>query len=181
MNLSELTYPIYRLRENPPQLVEGVLLYFFEKARETFDSVEHYYELRIIDDTNLSGDTLAKRRLQIRNLGGTPYRLNRAIFFLGDLIKISTPKMWFIDSTGKLFQHSKRTRAKLVYRKVTKAIPIKGGGLIVEVEGMSLRMKSLFTPRIHLNDLHAGVLLMGMAPILYGFYDQKYKDTWRMI
>lgn len=181
MHLNEITYPVYRLREEQPQLVDGVLLYFFEKARETFDSIEHYYVLRIIDDSNLQGNSLAERRLQVRNRGGEVYRLNRAVFFLGDLIKMSTPKMWFIDSKGKLFRHSKQTRVKLVYRKVTKAIPIKGGGIIIEVEGMSLRMKSLFTPRIAFNDLHAGVLLMGMSPILYGFYDQKYKDTWRMI
>lgn len=181
MNLSELVYPIYRLREEEPQRQGGVLFYFYEKARETFDSIEHYFVLKIIDDTNLNGESLATRRLQIRNNGDIPYRLNRAIFFLGDFIKIATPKMWFIDSSGKIFRYSKQTRAKLSYRKVTKVIPIKTGGVIVEVEGLSSRMKALFVPRIPRNDLHAGVLLMGMAPILYGFYDQKYKDTWRMI
>lgn len=181
MNLSELVYPIYRLREQEPQRHNGVLFYFYEKVRETFEGIEDYYELKVIDDTNMKGDSLATRRLQIRNNGDTPYRLNRAIFFLGDFIKMATPKMWFIDSSGRIFKYSKQTRAKLSYRKVTKLIPIKTGGAIIEVEGLSSRMKALFVPRIPKNDLHAGVLFMGMSPILYGFYDQKHKDSWRMV
>ncbi len=88
--------------------------------------------------------------------------------------------MWFIDSKGKTFKYSKVHKAKLVYRKVTKLLHIPSGGVIVEVEGLHLRMKSLFPPNIH-GTIYAGVILLGASPILYGFYDTKYKDTWRMV
>lgn len=181
MQLSDITYPVYKLREEEPQKLNGVLFYFFEKARETFDSIENYSVLSIIDDTNLPGDTLALRRLIMRNTGTTPYKLNRAIFFLGDLIKMAKPKLWFIDSKGKVFKYSKVTRARLVYRKVEKIIPITSGGALIEVEGISSRLKSLFMPSIPFDKLYAGILIMNRSLILYGFYDTKYKDTWRMV
>lgn len=181
MQLSEIAYPIYRLRDYPPQQIDGVTFYLTERAKDTFDDIEYTTKLAIVDDKNIDKPTLGERRLIIRNKGETPFRLNRAIFFLGDLIKISTPNTWFIDSKGVLFQHKKETRARLIYRKVTKLIPLPAGGVIVEVQGMQLRMKALFTPSIPMQDLYAGVLVMGMSVILYGFYDQQYKDTWRRV
>jgi hypothetical protein len=179
MNLNEITYPVFKLGVEEPQRQDGVLFFLAEGTKETEEGLETEWRIRIVDDTNLPGDTLARRRLLIRNNGGTPFKLNRAIFFLGDLIKMAVPKLWFIDSMGKCFRYTKNTRARLTYRKVTKVIHVIGGGAIIEVEGIPSRMKSLFMPT--LDNLHAGVLLMGVSPILYGFYDKKHEDSWRMV
>lgn len=180
MNLNEISYPVYRLREDEPQKQDGVLFYYFERSKDTEEGIVDYSVLQVIDDTNLPGDSLALRRLIIRSNGDKPYPLNRAIFFLGDLIKIAKPKTWFIDSKGRTFKYSKTKRAKLIYRKVTKLMQVPTGGCIVEVEGFHCRMKSLFPPNIH-GTIYAGVLLIGAATVLYGFYDTKYKDTWRIV
>ena len=181
MNLSEITYPVFRLGLNEPQLQDGVLFYLREGTKETEEGLESEVRISVIDDTNLAGDTLARRRLVIRNNGDKPFKLSRAVFFLGDLVKIAVPKLWFIDSLGKVFRYSKTSRACLTYRKVTLVLPIRTGGAIIQVEGIPSRMKTLFPPMVDTDNLHAGVLLMGMSPILYGFYDKKYPDSWRMV
>ena len=181
MQLNEITFPVYKLGLTKPHSQDGVLFYFQEGTRETEEGPAEDFRIKVLDDTNLPGDSLARRRLVIRANGDIPYKLNRAIFFLGDFIKISVPSMWFIDSVGKIFQYTKSTRAKLTYRKVTTVIHINTGGAIIEVEGLNIRMKSLFMPTLNRENLHAGVLLMGMSPILYGYYDQKYPDSWRLV
>lgn len=176
MNLSEIVYPVYKLR-NKPLESEGLLYYLSEYEKE--DSIVRSFQ--ILDDANVPGDSLAMRRLHLRSLGEPLKKINRAIFFLGDLIKLANPQTWFIDSNGKLFTYTKATRAKLRYHKVTKVIPMSTGGVVVEVEGISSRFKALFVPEIPNNQLYAGILHMGLSKILYGFYDDKYDDTWRMV
>ena len=181
MQLNEIAFPVFKLGNAKPILQDGVLFYLQEGTKQTEEGLEQDFRIKVVDDTNLPGDSLAKRRLVIRANGDIPYKLNRAIFFLGDFIKISLPSMWFIDSVGKVFQYTKSTRAKLTYRRVTKVIHINTGGAIIEVEGMHTRMKSLFMPTLNRETLHAGILLLGMSPILYGYYDQKYPDSWRLV
>lgn len=181
MKLSEITYPVFRLSMEEPQRQDGVLFYLREGTIETEEGLKTEWRMRIVDDTTLTGSTLARRRLMIHSNGGKLFRLNRGIFFLGDLIKIAVPKLWFIDSVGQIFRYTKNTRARLTYHKVTKVLHVIGGGAIIEVEGIPNRMKALFMPRVDTDNLHAGVLLMGMSPILYGFYDKKYPDSWRMV
>jgi hypothetical protein len=121
------------------------------------------------------------RRLKMKSLGVPLFKLSKAIFFLGDLIKISKPNMYFIDANGRLFTYKKETRAKLKYYKVSKVLDIPTGGVIVETEELSSRFKALFAPTIPLQNLYVGVLQVGMSHILYGFYEEKHKDTWRLV
>jgi hypothetical protein len=157
-------------------------MYLYENWVEDEDGqpVEDY-KVCFIDDTTLKGDTLARRRLRMKSLGVPLMRLTKAFFFLGDLIKVATPKTWFIDSNGKIFNYHKQTRAKLKFHKVEKIIPLPSGGVIVEPDNLSVRFKALFAPNIPLSELYVGILYLGLSPILYGFYDKKYNDTWRLV
>lgn len=179
MNLSEISYPVFRLRNEKPNEHNGVFFYAYENYYEEDGEIKHRNVIRILDDRNIESDKLSMRRLAIKMTGAKLFKLTRAIFFLGDLIKIAKKDMWFIDSTGKLFQYKKTTRCKLKFHKITKVIAIPTGGAIIEAQGMTSRFKSLHYPEP--DKLYVGVLHMGMAPILYGFYDQKYDDTWRMV
>jgi hypothetical protein len=179
MNLSELVFPVYLLKKDKPAEDLGIIFY----GKETYTEDEEggiitTPSLQVIDDITIKGDTLAARRLRLKALGVPLFRLSKAIFFLGDFIKVSSPTQWFIDSNGKTFTHTKSTRASLVCKQITNMFPIPSGGAIIEVEHMQ-RYKVLHTPDPKLK--WAGILTQGHTQILYGLYEEQFDETWRMI
>ena len=174
--MTDLHYPVFRLGVDSPVVENGIVLYMYQHVN---DDGTTYNTYRVVDDTNLPGATLPLRRLKLLHMGVKLKKINRAIFFLGDLIKIATPKTWFIDSSGKLFKYAKATRVSLEFRKITKVMPIQSGGAILEIQDINTRFKTMYIPKS--TERYAGVLKYGMSYILYGVYDQKYDSTWRMI
>lgn len=174
--MSQVSYPVYRVGLEKPEIKDGVIYYHYKLEKD--DKVDTV--IKIVDDKSVEGDTLGKRRLSLLKDGMPLAKIGMAIFFLGDLVKIAKPKMWFIDSKGTLFNYKKSNKAKLVFKRIVRKIPIPTGGTILEVEGIPSRFKCLHKPLNEEN--YAGILMLnGMSPILYGLYDRKYDSTWRMI
>jgi len=176
ISLKEIAYPVFKLGLHKPQNIDGVLCYLYQYQSEDNEFLD---KLKIVDDLNIKKDTLALRRLKLKVDEVDLFKISKAIYFLGDLIKISTPNTWFIDSAGKLFKYIKTTKAELHFHKITEIIPIKTGGVIIEVENLNTRFKALYTPETA--NRVAGILHYGKSLILYGFYDQVYSKTWRKI
>jgi hypothetical protein len=176
INLQEIVYPVFRLGAEKPVFLDGVVLYLRQYKDEDGQTVQ---KVRIIDDTNLPGETLALRRLEILKSKVKLKSLGNAVFFLGDLIKLAHRKLWFIDSAGNVFQYKKTAVAKLVFKKITLMHHIPSGGAIIEVEGIPSRFKCLYSPRA--GEQYAGILVSGLSYILYGLYVEKPKDSWRMV
>jgi len=174
--LTDLVYPVYRLGLELPQYSNGVVMYYRHYLLEDGTEESRYY---VVDDTNVPGATLARRRLYLYQQGVRLKPVSRAVFFLGDLIKVATASTWFIDSAGNVFRYKKQARAKLTFKKIKQRHLIPTGGAILEVEGIATRFKCLYAPRDH--EIYAGILQMGMQYILYGVSETKHKDTWRMV
>lgn len=172
MNLLELSYPVFKLREEKPSIMDDVCMYVY------YDE-EGKFSYNVIDDKSIEGDTLGKRRLKLKLSGVKLHRLSKAIFFLGDLIKISKSNLWFIDSKGKVFDHKKSARTLLKFHKIDKVIPITSGGAIIQVENINTRFKTLYAPTE--DKTYAGILHYHKSLILYGLYEEKHKDTWRVV
>jgi len=166
MKLSEIAWPVYKLGDAKPQEEDGVVFIIRDN------------KLELIDDRNLPANSLAGRRLKLFVDGVKLFKLKYALFFLGDLIKISKSKTWFIDSKGVMFQYHKRIFAKLVFKKITKVIPSIACSLI-EVEGLQARFKVLYPPDA--TQKYAGLLFFNKSYIIYGFYDKAYEETVRKI
>ena len=167
MNLSQISFPVFKLSKFPPSQVDGVTFYLKEDKAE------------IIDDKTVPGDSLARRRLHLHMNEVKLYKLKTAIFFLADLIKLADPKQWFVDSNGKCFIYTKTRQVPLVYREITdiKRYPLCA---IIEAKGIHGRHKSLYPPKE--DQKFAGFLQMGhKSYLLYGFYEQLEKDTRRKI
>lgn len=173
--LSSIAYPIFRIGLNKPQTDAGVIFYYYEQETEE----GNVSSLRILDDINLPQKSLALRRLYLITQGAKLAKIGQAIFFLGDLIKLATPHTWFIDSAGKLFNYEKNTRANLRFYEISKNIPISTGGSIIEAKGVVTRFKCLYSPSPY--EKYAGILHFGKSLILYGFYEEKPEDTWRLV
>lgn len=176
INLSQIVYPVYSILGSAVPSTEGTVSFTYSELTE---DEEFTYSFKVVDDKSIDKPTLGLRRLQIAAKGDTLQKIGKAIFFLGDLVKIAKRHTFFIDSSGRVFQYRKSTRAKLHFRRLTNIIPITTGGAILEVEGINSRFKCLFQPKTL--ELYVGVLEFGKSYILYGLYEHPYKSSWRMI
>lgn len=173
--MSQVVYPIFRIGQQP-NFLDGVVFFVKSYVDEDGNIVE---KVQIVDDTNLAQASLAERRLALLRDGVPLRNLGKAVFFLGDFIKLAKPNTWLIDSIGKVFCYNKTRMVKLKFRKIKKVIPIPAGGALIEVEGIPGRFKSLWGPRD--DEIYAGVLEDRMGYILYGLYRELHKDTVRKI
>lgn len=168
---------MYSIRGSYSPLKEGSLSFTYTEKHDKEGNIVP--NPRVIDDTNVAGETLSLRRLRLYSEGVKLAPLHKAVFFLADLIKLAATTKYFIDSSGKIFTYAKNTRAKLKYKRITKVIPLTKGGAIVEVENSLTRYKSLFPPTRQ--QRYAATLEWGMGSILYGFYEEQHPDSWRMV
>jgi hypothetical protein len=175
MNLLEISWPVFRLGEHKPTQENNLIYYSKEYVDK--ESLVTKVGLRIVDDKLLPGATLGLRRLAVVDAKLFPIR--QAIYFLGDLIKIAKQTTWFIDNVGKIFQYKKTSRAKLAAHKITKVLPLDGMGAIIEVQGLPQRFKCMFAPKPE--QYYAGILRWGLGYILYGFYNEAFKSTYRLV
>ena len=168
MKLSDLAFPLYLLRTNPPLEVEDSLIYIDSKNT-----------VHVVDDKSIEGDTLSIRRLRMNMEGVKLFPLKLAIFFLGDFIKCAKPGQWFIDSNGKSFSYTKTRLVPLVFKEISKVLP-SGFSAIIEAKGIAGRHLSLYPPREGEN--FAGFLqIKPHTYVLYGFFREKHKDTRKKI
>jgi hypothetical protein len=170
--LNEIQFPVYLIGKEKPQEHDGVL-FFHRSDREGNDTI------LIVDDKNWHDETLAQRRLKIMMLREDAlFKITQSIFFISDLIKLSSPSTWFIDNLGKLFIYKKSKSVELIFKKIESTIRINTGGAIIIAEGIETRFKCLYAPN---NEKFVGLLKIGRGYILYGIYDEKPNDTRRMI
>ena len=173
---SRIQFPIYHLGEEKP-VVDGDKMYYqYAVSSVEGDDVD---KTLVLDDKSQPGLTLAMRRLQLKNQGVALAKLKYAIFFIGDMLKMCKGTTWFIDTEGTVFEYRKTKKVPLVFRPIVQILPIKTGGAIVEVQGVGTRFKTLHAPKG--TEKWAGVLLVGVAYVLYGLYDEKLEDTSRMV
>ena len=170
MKINEISWPVYKIGHSRPLKEDGVIFYVHEKKEGPV--------LEIIDDLSIEGNSLATRRVKLAMQGVKLYKIRYAIFFIADLIKIASPKTWFIDSTGKFFQYTKSTFVPLIFKKISRVIKDIGCSLI-EVEGSPIRYKVLYPPTAE--QKYAGLLVLGKALVIYGFYEELHTTTYRKI
>ena len=178
-SLQEIAFPVFKIGIHKPETQGGLVFYYHERQEETDEGTITQTKYTIVDDRNVAGDTLAQRRLRLKVKEVPMAKISNAMYFLGDLIKLGDPKLWFIDSNGKVFNYKRSIRAKLKFYEISQLIPIPTGGVIIEVKGIQQRFKSLYAPTS--DKSHAGILQYGQSKIFYGFYDQAYDETWRMV
>lgn len=177
MNLMEIAWPVFRLGEKPPIEKDGLVFYFTEYVDELNASSGN---LRVVDNTNLTQATLGLRRLILKTDTDTKlFPIRTAVYFLADLVKLAKSTTWFIDTSGRVFQYEKNTRAKLITKKLKQVLPADGLGCVFELEGIPHRFKAMRRPTEY--QQYARVLKFGMLFIFYGFCEEVKPDSWRMV
>jgi hypothetical protein len=173
MDLSKVSWPVFPLGTKVPE-VNGQLLTYTTEALTDEGLVT---TIKILDDKSVAGNTLGRRRLLIKH---NLLPLKYAVYFLSDFLKISKcTNRWFIDNKGYTFKYTKTTRARLRCFKIKKVIPGVATGALIEVHGLVERFKVFYVPELSVQ--YAGVLEWGKARIIYGLYEEPFKDTYRKI
>lgn len=179
MKLSEISFPVFRLTNRKPEFTDGIWYYVSESFNS--DTAEYSVSVRVVDDNTLPYDSLSRRRLALKGQESVKlYPLRKAVYFLADLVKLAKSGYWWVDSLGKVFEYKKSTRAKLRFYKIENIFPLNGMGAVIAVEGHSARFKVLYRPNPSVR--YAGVIEGKIGEVfLYGLYDDKQPDSWRMI
>lgn len=157
--ISKVKFPVYILDSSNWHEQDGLL----------------FIDNRLLDDKNMPGNTLGKRRLQ------TPFReLHPLKASLGSLLGIiKQTKKTFIDTEGTPFIYEKTENCSLKYYKIRK-IEQKESASVLWVKGLSFPFK---IPRPPINGLQwAGILhRKGIPWMLYEYSDCKKSDTRRKV
>ena len=169
IDLSQVSYPVYSIGVTKPLFEGDVVLYVAANA-STGDIL-----YRVVDDRSLPGETLAQRRLLLVKQGIKLHKLGKAVFFIGDMIKIAHRSKWFIDSAGMVFQYKKDLSAKLTFHAIKNLFRIPTGGCIVEIYDYPERYKALYYPNS--NVTYVGLLHLPFGRVLYGLYEEKPKKS----
>jgi hypothetical protein len=129
----------------------------------------------IVDDRNMSGNTLGKRRLQ------TPFKslfpLKKSVNNLTELIRCN--KKLFIDTIGLIFTYEKTKWVQLKYLKIDRIIKKETKCLLY----VSKYKSAFIIPRPPAESYsYAGILHLAGEPwILYDYANTKLKDTRRKV
>lgn len=177
MDLAKVHWPVFRLMDEKP-IVSGTRV-LYSRLRLDNDTGKFTTIEKVIDDTSVPGATLGARRLVLSSKKIKLLKIKKAVYFLADLVKIAKANTWFIDSSGYVFQYKKSTRCKLVCKKIVNIHPGKVTGCVLELDGIHSRFKAMRSPEPH--EMYAGVLLHSSGYLLYGIYEHKFEDSWRMI
>ena len=157
--ISKIKFPVFNLPGGNWQTVDGLL----------------FLDHSLLDDKNMSGETLGVRRLQTPHENLLP--LKKCLYSHIGIIKQNT--RYFIDNYGRPFIYEKTLMCALKYYKI-KRVEQKDIGSLLWVEGL----KNPFPiPRPPYDGmLWAGILhLHGLPWLLYEYSEEKLKDTRRKI
>lgn len=156
--VSSITFPIYPLPSSNWERVDGLL----------------FVDGKVVDDTNMTGETLGIRRLQT-SFEVLP--LTKAILDFTGMIKQT--KNVFIDSTGFVFIYQKTKMLPLRYKKIKK-IDRKVVASVLHLEGERQPLKIIRPPETGM--LWAGILYYQELPWkLYEYSEEVKKDTRRKV
>ncbi len=154
-----VTFPVFKITGSNWTYSDGLL----------------FLENQLLDDKNMSGETLGIRRVQtpFENL----YPLRNALINHIGIIKQTTKT--FIDSRGEPFIYDKTLMCKLKYYKIRK-VDKKGIASILWVKGINFPFTIPRPPED--GRTWAGILHLKDIPwMLYEYSEEKLKDTRRKV
>lgn len=156
-SLFEISFPVYVVHTDNIELIDGIL----------------WIDDQVLDDRNMPGDTLGKRRLQtpMKSLYPLKYMIENEIGL------ISHRRNTFIDSDGEPFIYVKTRTATIKYHKIAK-IEKKEIATVLWLKGINFPFLEKRPPL----GKWAGVLYNKTIPwMIFDFSESPKKDTWRKI
>ena len=158
-NKEELRFPCFVIHSDNVELLDGIL----------------WLDDQVLDDKNMSGETLGKRRIQSPMNSIYPLR-----YMIEDITGLMRHRgKHFVDNNGRVFTYEKTETVKLHYHKIRKKEK-KTTATVIWLKDCPFPFAEKSPPREELT--WAGVLYKDGVPIaIYDFTEEKQKSTWRKI
>lgn len=152
-------FPVYVVHTDNVELIDGIL----------------WVEDQVLDDKNMSGETLGKRRLQTPMKSLYPLR-----YMITDTVELIKHRgNFYIDSTGMFFRYHKQKSLPLKYHKIRKTEK-RRGRTVVWLKGINNAYDFARPPSPQ--ETWAGVLYRSGIPwLVYEVCEERKKDTWRKV
>lgn len=164
MHLFDIQFPIFSIAKSYKRVWEDMNVLYVETISGKY----------IIDNKNIDGDTLGKRRIKMN--ATTKYRPRKVIYNIHQLIH--SKDKFFVDNTGTFFKYEKTEFVPLKYHKVKDTTRLEDG-CIISIEDIYFPQK--VNCRLAFSTEYLGVLHTKMGYILYSYNTEKLKDTRRKI
>tara|TARA_R100000458_G_C8120554_1_gene139631 strand:- start:119 stop:598 length:480 start_codon:yes stop_codon:yes gene_type:complete len=159
MVYDKIIFPVFVLHTDNIELIDGIL----------------FIDNQILDDTNMLGDTLGKRRLQTPMKG--LYNLKYMVEDISELIQHQGK--YYIDNVGFFFEKIKRTKVNLKYHKILR---VEKKNIVSMLWIKNCPFPFPLKRPLPENASWAGVLYrQGVPWLLYDLAEEQKKDTWRKI
>ena len=159
MNYNDINFPVYPVHTDNVEFIDGIL----------------WIDNQVLDDKNMSGDTLGKRRLQspMKSLYPLKYMLEDEV----EMIKHQGK--YYIDNKGYFIEKHKTTTVPLKYHKILR---VEKKNIVSMLWIKDCPFPFPLKRPLPENASWAGVLYkQGIPWLLYGLAEEKQKDTWRKI
>ena len=167
LNLFNIHFPAYSITKTYKKIWEEMNVTFIQTESGTY----------MLDNKNIPGDTLGKRRLRIKNDIYKLYRPRKVFYTISQLIK-AKDKI-FIDSSGIVFKYQKTETVPLKYYPVSDVVQAEDGECIIYIKNSDWSYKTSCRDAYGIS--YVGLLDTKYGHILYEFTDDKKKDTRRKI
>ncbi len=163
-NLANIEFPLYTITMNYKNIWEEFNILYIETPSGIY----------ILDNKNLDGNTVGKRRLKINN--SKKYMPRSTISTVAQLIKSNNST--FIDNTGIVFKYKKTKLVPLKYYAAKEVIKLNDYCIVI-LKGIDYPIKTNCRDAYGIE--YVGLLHTNMGYILYEFSDERRKDTRRKI
>ena len=159
MNYNDINFPVFVVHTDNVELIDGIL----------------WIDNQVLDDRNMRGDTLGKRRLQspMKSI----YPLKYMIEDEAEMIKHQGK--YYIDSKGYFVEKHKTTSVPLKYHKILR---VEKKNIVSLLWIKDCPFPFPLKRPLPENASWAGILYQNNIPwILFDLAEEKKKDTWRKI
>jgi hypothetical protein len=164
LNLFDIAFPVYSL---PREYIK-----IWDDFNVTY--LETRYGIYVLDNKNMQGDTVGKRRLHVNN--SILYRPRHVYYNIPQFLHSNTNM--FMDSLGRVFKYKKTHMVPLKYHKIIDIKRLESGDCSIELK-INLPIK--VNCRLAHSVQYVAVLHTKWGYILYSFSEYKKDDTRRKI
>ena len=161
---ADIEFPIFAITPSYKRIWDELNVKYIETESGTY----------MLDNMNLTGDTLGERRLKITT--SLRYIPRKAYYNITQLIKSNNKT--YIDNTGCVFTYKKTRMVPLKYYRVMDVVSTEEGCILL-IKGINFKLR--LNCNVAYDIKYIGLLTTPDGYILYETCEEKKKDTRRKI
>lgn len=165
LSLSNINFPIFGITDKYKRIWEEHNVTYIETDTGVY----------VLDNKNMEGDTVGKRRLRIKT--SQLYRPRKVFYNLSQMLR--GKYTIFVDNFGTVFKYKKTKFVPLTYYKVTNTYRVEDGECVIEIPALNFSYK--INCRKAYSITYVGLLDTQYGLIPYDFTDEYKPPTKRKI